>query len=143
MTIKNLFKKIVPNGKKFCRVCKEIKNIEDFYVRKYRGGTTVETICKSCNTVRVRETRYKREYGITKEQYYEMYEKQKGCCVICNKHFDVLCVDHDHKTGKVRSLLCRKCNYNLGVYEEKIDVFQNFVNYLYLHQEQVAEERLS
>jgi hypothetical protein len=67
-----------------------------------------------------------RFYGITLEQYNEMFEKQGGVCAICGakpskvngtkkKH---LHVDHDHKTGKVRGLLCVTCNVKLGFMEK-------------------------
>lgn len=67
---------------------------------------------------------YKKLYGITIERYDEMYAEQGGGCAICGikenvrdkrrKHF---CVDHDHATGKVRALLCMKCNVLLGAFE--------------------------
>lgn len=55
-----------------------------------------------------REKRFRKSYGITKAQYVEMFLNQKGKCAICGrreKNGDVLSVDHDHKTGKVRGLL--------------------------------------
>lgn len=56
-------------------------------------------------------------YGITKEQYGALYEAQGGVCYICQRatgRTRKLSVDHDHKTGWVRGLLCRVCNNVLG-----------------------------
>lgn len=61
-----------------------------------------------------------KKYGLTSIQYAEMLGAQHGVCAVCNKpeasksrrH---LTVDHDHKTGKVRGLLCSKCNTALGL----------------------------
>jgi hypothetical protein len=61
----------------------------------------------------------KRAYGITVEQYNNLFELQEGCCALCgvapeDKPFHGLHVDHDHLTGKIRGLLCRWCNSMLG-----------------------------
>jgi hypothetical protein len=52
-----------------------------------------------------------------------MFGEQKGCCAICGKHRSEfkngLAVDHDHKTGKIRKLLCIKCNVRLSVLENE------------------------
>jgi hypothetical protein len=60
------------------------------------------------------------KHGITIEDYYRILAKQKGKCAICRTekpgHSRMLffCVDHDHKTGKVRGLLCDDCNLGIG-----------------------------
>lgn len=76
---------------------------------------------------RYRETGSKKDkmlqrlYGITLDKYNQMFNQQNGCCAICGKHQSeqtkALCVDHCHKTGKVRSLLCFGCNNYLSVME--------------------------
>lgn len=58
-----------------------------------------------------------KKYGITTDQYTEMLEKQQGMCAICGDTHNRgkrLCVDHCHKTGKIRGLLCLSCNIMLG-----------------------------
>ncbi len=56
-----------------------------------------------------------KRYGITAEYFNEMYDLQEGRCGICDKPFQKRPdVDHDHKTGEVRGLLCRGCNVGLG-----------------------------
>ena len=63
-----------------------------------------------------RNDRLQRQYSITEEQYNKILEKQNGRCAICNcqQHYQRLAVDHDHKTGMVRGLLCVHCNRGLG-----------------------------
>ena len=58
----------------------------------------------------------KAKYAITEEQYWAIYQKQGGKCGICHCHqrYKCLAVDHDHKTGMVRGLLCEQCNRGLG-----------------------------
>ena len=74
----------------------------------------------------------KRRYGITLEQYEAMLESQNGKCAICKGDCLTgrnLAVDHDHETGKVRGLLCSKCNQGLGQLNN-IELLQRAIDYL-------------
>ena len=81
---------------------------------------------------------YKRLYGITEEDYLRMLKEQNEVCKICLKPETAkakdkvkrLSVDHCHMTGKVRGLLCHKCNTTLGKYEDNIETFERFIEYL-------------
>lgn len=59
-----------------------------------------------------------KQYGMTPADKARMVKTQRGKCLICNKKKKVLVVDHCHKTGKVRGLLCHSCNRLLGLYEK-------------------------
>jgi hypothetical protein len=75
---------------------------------------------KYCSdTCRTREQILKNTYGITSVIYYAMLRKQNGLCAICSQPSpDIkLHIDHNHTTGKVRALLCRRCNALFGWYE--------------------------
>lgn len=78
--------------------------------------------------------RLKKNYGITTEDYNKMFEDQEGCCAICGKHQkDInkkLAVDHDHVTGKVRGLLCHKCNIGMGHFNDDINLLGIVIEYL-------------
>lgn len=65
---------------------------------------------------RQRDLYLQRTYGITSAEYDELLEAQDGHCAVCPKKPTKkrrLAVDHDHRTGVVRGLLCTNCNYKL------------------------------
>ncbi len=65
------------------------------------------------------DLRLDRKYSMTRQEWTDMLARQNNRCPICETDFigKSPCVDHDHKTGKVRSLLCRRCNLDLQVVE--------------------------
>lgn len=80
-----------------------------------------------------------RKFGITVEQYEHMLESQEFCCAICKKspsevsahfHKHRLHVDHDHKTGLVRGLLCNNCNVALGCLGDSVKRLKRAIQYL-------------
>jgi len=86
---------------------------------------------------RVRKKRYilKCRYGLTIEQWNDIFEEQKGICPICLLHMDEcvkkeLHVDHCHKTGKVRGLLCSTCNKALGLFHDDFEMLERAIVYL-------------
>jgi len=94
---------------------------ENFYQSKWlRGGTW--DMCKDCIKESQRDSMLRREYGLTKDAWQQLFDKQQGRCAICGKHQSEfkqrLNTDHNHKTGKVRGLVCPYCNHLIGVYEE-------------------------
>lgn len=62
-----------------------------------------------------------RAYGIEPEEYYDLLEKQGHGCAICKAKptYRAMNIDHNHKTGKVRGLLCDGCNLSLGHVERQ------------------------
>ena len=124
--------------------CGVEKSILEFYFRDKKTGRR-HSACKECDKARVkarhqanpertRNNDLKRNYGITLEDHSKMYEEQNGRCAICGSEGDgrwkKLCVDHDHKTGKVRKLLCRSCNMVLGQVEDNTQTLQSMIDYL-------------
>ena len=79
----------------------------------------------------------KRKYGINKEEYDNLLLLQFNCCAICGKSSSSykrkFAVDHDHLTGKVRGLLCVKCNRGLGCFDETPLLFDKAKEYLQAH----------
>jgi hypothetical protein len=73
-------------------------------------------------------------YGITLSQYEEILVLQNGRCAGCQKHESefkkALCVDHDHITGKIRGLLCVRCNRALGLCFDDTNILLNLIDYL-------------
>lgn len=83
------------------------------------------------NTKKVRLRYLKARYGITLEEYSQMFDRQKGLCAICQKPSeDRLHVDHCHATGKIRGLLCFKCNSMIGKANDEIAILQRAIQYL-------------
>lgn len=75
-----------------------------------------------------------RKYGLTVAEKKKLVEKQKGRCAICEGKFGMkLAVDHDHKTGEVRGLLCNNCNRGIGHLQENVDTLKNAIDYLIIH----------
>ena len=79
----------------------------------------------------------KKMYGLSLTEIAEMEVAQNYCCKICGVHVDEkpskrsrLCVDHCHTTGKIRGLLCGRCNSVLGLAGDNIEILQRAVEYL-------------
>jgi hypothetical protein len=76
----------------------------------------------------------KKRHGITLEDYARMLKEQGGCCEICGRpstdYKRSLHVDHDHSTGKVRGLLCVKCNSGIGYFCDNTALLENAKSYL-------------
>jgi len=75
------------------------------------------------------KSRLKRQYGMTIEDLDVLLETQEYRCKICKREVR-LHVDHDHKSGKVRGLLCGSCNRAIGLLQDSVDVVRNAVAYL-------------
>ncbi len=135
--------------KKKCIKCNKVKSLDEFY--KNRNRTT--SMCKVCTkennkkyrkdpVVKKREQERIKEkmwikYGIknmTIKKYEVIKEEQNNCCKICGTNEIELkiqlCVDHNHKTGQVRGLLCDKCNNLLGKVKDNINILELAIDYL-------------
>ncbi len=85
---------------------------------------------------KMRRYNLKRGYNLTPEQYDLMLKKQNGVCAICESfrplsHKETTFhVDHNHKTGKIRGLLCARCNTGLGGFQDNMQYLKNAIKYL-------------
>ena len=71
------------------------------------------------------------KYGLSENRYKEMIENQGNMCAICKRKYKrTLEIDHDHKTNKVRGLLCFRCNFGLGWFQEDINRIERLLRYL-------------
>lgn len=77
------------------------------------------------------------KYDITVAQWNELHTSQGGKCQICKEILPEItasekipAVDHCHKTGKIRGLLCHPCNAGLGHFKDSIELLQKAINYL-------------
>lgn len=130
---------------KDCRHCHKYKLYEDFHNNgEMRDGKS--SYCKSCATLRSKEwreenrekhkdTELRSKYGISLLDHVTMFTKQGGKCAICgvceqDAPRNTLFVDHCHKTGSVRGLLCHHCNSGLGHFKDDPDLLLTAENYL-------------
>ena len=122
----------------YASLCKECR---DKYNKNYVLNNQ-ERVCNNRSAFRkrrpdlVRKYNLKFSYGLTLDQYEELHKSQNGLCWICGisedsgEKFQRLCVDHCHKTGVVRGLLCSNCNYGLGKFKDSPDLLVKAIEYL-------------
>lgn len=125
---KNIKTKIYKLESRICKTCKTEQNIENFTSKNSKYS---KKECQKCHNLR--------KYNINYKEYLEFLNKQNGLCAICkrkelimnvsNKISD-LAVDHCHKTGNIRGLLCNRCNISLGGFDDNIEYLKNAIKYL-------------
>ena len=100
------------------RIAREVKE----YAITYRRGNR-ERIAKEA-----RERALKSKYNLSNEQIVELYNTT--VCQICGVETKRICVDHDHKSGKVRGYLCINCNSALGMAKDNVSILERMIMYL-------------
>ena len=90
------------------------------------------------NHIKSKEYRLKYRFGITLEDYNQLFNNQQGCCAICGVHQSelqrALDIDHSHKTGEIRGLLCGACNLLLGNGKDNPEILRIAADYLEIHE---------
>lgn len=90
---------------------------------------------RAANVQKKRDYQLRRNYNITSVQYEEMLAAQHYKCSIClTTKPSGWHLDHCHKTGKVRALLCAKCNLALGLFDHRFDLTKSATDYLRFHE---------
>ena len=131
-----------------CSTCKIELNKENGYFSKEALASHYcklhhkekARVWRKNNKNKVRNNRFKSLYGITTKDYETMFKNQGGKCELCDDLWlngKLLCVDHDHKTGKVRALLCERHNWLLGNAKDDILTLYKAADYLEKHKKQV------
>lgn len=94
-----------PEGERWCAGC------QSFVPKFYASGSR----CRACASAAAHGKRVQGIYGISVDRYYELLHQQGGRCAICRNvpRSIRLSVDHDHRSGEVRGLLCKRCNHDL------------------------------
>lgn len=135
---------------KTCKTCGEAKDTEQFYAHK-NTSDGLRTDCKACHSIKCRKwseqnperdqynrrsAALKRKYGIDLEEYTAILIKQDYCCGICGLkdsgtiQHDTLALDHCHETGKVRGILCDKCNRGIGLLQDSPELLKKAIEWL-------------
>jgi hypothetical protein len=142
-----------------CNICKIDYPMSHFFLKRGKPRTYCKTCSyATAKSYRARlkkdpsikkkfetkEERQKRklskinQYGITELDKIKLLEIQKHRCAICEGHETIvrggktisLCIDHNHKTGKVRGLLCSNCNRGLGYFKDNMKSLLNAIRYI-------------
>jgi len=114
-----------------------IANQKEYYLANAESIKQYKKEWRKQNPELIREYYLERHYGITVKQFDELLEKQKGNCAICFSELPKshhTHVDHDHKTGAVRGILCHGCNTGIGLFKENVTSLQSAIQYLQRNQ---------
>jgi hypothetical protein len=130
-----------------CKRCKIEKPLTDYYKTTDRKSG-YKTICKECikkdpltedrkKKMKVYGRKYhlNKKYNLTEEDYIAKLIEQNHKCFICGVDEQEvsakrLFVDHCHKTGKIRKLLCHSCNAGLGLFKDSVQNLTKAISYL-------------
>lgn len=134
--------------RKRCTKCRKSKEVTCFYADSQKKSG-LSSACKKCKNkqsyayfLKKKYEHYlisiKSRYGLTREQYEALLKKQNNVCAICLGEGDLrntgeiirLHVDHCHDTGKVRGLLCFRCNSGIGKFKDNVASLERAINYL-------------
>jgi Recombination endonuclease VII len=128
---------------------------ENTYVRPKKGNSRGgKRMCRACRASRIkawvaknpersdeRNRRYHlmKFYGLELDKFNEMIEDQNNKCPICKNELEetprAKAVDHNHETGKIRSILCSLCNMGLGSFRDNEEYLRAAIDYLQKHKE--------
>jgi hypothetical protein len=118
---------------KKCDTCKEYLPLDEFYNNSYKPDGLSST-CKTCSRA---------NYDRKKQHYKGLYTMQEGLCAICEMTTEEngkdFAVDHCHKTGKVRALLCNNCNTGIGTFADSEELLYKAIEYLRKHNEKAID----
>ena len=135
-----------------CRGCKESKPLADYPISAGEHGLR----CKKCTAdiisdAQKRAYHLRSLYGLKMSEWKDLFKKQLGTCAICRKQLPSLDkmlevadksaawkdrdwnVDHCHVSGKVRGILCRKCNAGLGAFDDDPELLESAADYMEVH----------
>lgn len=127
--------------KEICRKCESAytKKFNQSYLTPEKRKELNEKSRNNYDPEKNKDSCLRRNYGITSEDYKRMFALQGGLCAICYKpsttlgrhgKIENLAVDHCHATGKVRGLLCSKCNRGLGLFNDDIPRIESAIAYI-------------
>lgn len=91
---------------------------------EFTQGAEKRLCCGSCHNLRVKVSKYK----IPREKIIELWSKEN--CDLCGEYMKKKNIDHCHKTGIVRGVLCTNCNTALGKLKDDIYLLRKAIKYL-------------
>ena len=131
-----------PNETKKCSRCKKIlpKTREYFNMNRSHSDGFYH-YCKFCRSEKYKKTsrnlHLKKKFGINEEEYFKLLNKQNNVCAICGRmemsrrsKKRMLSIDHNHKTKKIRGILCQTCNTIIGMGYDNTFILVRAIKYL-------------
>lgn len=121
---------LIPDQKRCCK-CRIVKPKSDFW-RNVQSADGIHTRCKPC----LREDQNKHKFGLAEGAVESMLQLQNHRCPICLKKLTDgrgRAIDHCHESGKVRGLLCPKCNAGLGFFDDSPELLRAAASYMDQH----------
>ena len=126
----------------WCHQCETHKTVENFAKNSSRANG-LDPRCRECK----RNNRLEREYGVDIQEYERMFAEQGGLCAICHRpppeNRPILCVDHCHRTGMVRGLLCGFCNTSIGYLQDDVPTILRAATYVFERSPAIDESEIS
>ena len=133
----------VPGGsdivRSACKICLKVAQKQALLdpIKRQHKRDRHRCWCKN-HSEYLREIRLKKRFGLSVQDYEHLFTGQNGCCAICGNPETLisagglqrLAVDHDHRTNKVRGLLCYRCNSALGLFQDSESILEQALLYL-------------
>lgn len=122
-------------GNRYVRYGQCLQCLAEDVKAKYKKNPEYWVEWRHKNLDKCKSADIKRKFGITLVEFEAMMAAQNGICLICEVEFWTLnirdvAIDHDHVTGKLRGILCRKCNTGIGMMNDDVNVVKRAVKYL-------------
>lgn len=115
-------------GHRYCSWCRAFVPLSEWATNR-ASSSGLSSYCLPCDRKAKMRSYWRRTYGLTQEDVVELKDGQGGLCALCRER-PAIHVDHDHRTGRVRGVLCFQCNAALGQFKDRIDVLEAAVGYL-------------
>lgn len=117
-----------------CRECHR-KDIRKRYKENPEPAKQIASRWYQNNKERVRKRGRKytlQRHGLTANEYESIWKSQDGCCAVCllPENGNKLDIDHNHDTGEIRGLLCRKCNIAIGLLDDDVVRAERLITYV-------------
>ena len=131
----------IPEGFRWCPACEQAVAYENFH-RSSHTSSGVASWCKACKSAASRDAYFYRKYKLTQRELTARREAQQDRCGICGDP-EPQHLDHDHSTGRIRMLLCQRCNQGLGLFRDDPYLLHVAALYVEGHRQQQAFQALA